>query len=60
MNIAHESANHEHHPPGTWQTDTGPVAVPDLSAYNPDSPADCIQLGFIAINNLQVRAYPTP
>ena len=52
MNLAVETDNEEHHPAGTWQVDTGPVAVPDLSRRY-ERPSDAISLGFIAINNLQ-------
>lgn len=36
-----------------WQTDTGPVAVPDLSKrYEPA--IACVSLGFVAVNNRQL------
>jgi hypothetical protein len=52
MNLAIETDNPTHHPAGTWQIDTGPVAVPDLSRRY-ERASDAISLGFIAINNLQ-------
>ena len=57
MNLAVETDNEEHHPAGTWQVDTGPVAVPDLSRRY-ERPSDAISLGFIAINNLQPVSSP--
>ena len=55
MNLALETDNPEHHPSETWQIDTGPIAVPDLSKHY-DRASDCISLGFVAINNLQPGA----
>ena len=52
MNLAIETDNPTHHPAGTWQIDTGSVAVPDLSRRY-ERASDAISLGFIAINNLQ-------
>ena len=52
MNIAHETDMADHHPPRVWQTDTGPLAVPDLF-HRHENPADGVSLGYIAINNLQ-------
>ena len=52
MNIALESSQPAHHPAQVWQTDTGPVCVPDLSRRY-SRPSDAISLGFVAINNLQ-------
>jgi hypothetical protein len=34
MNIAQQTSMPSHHPARTWQTDTGPVAVPDLSRHH--------------------------
>ena len=65
MNLAIETDNAQHHPAGTWQVDTGPVAVPDLTRRF-ERASDAISLGFIAINNLQphqadfVTEQPTP
>ena len=42
----------DHHPPRVWQTDTGPLAVPDLF-HRHENPVDGVSLGYIAINNLQ-------
>ena len=52
MNIAHETSDPAHHPAGTWQTDTGPIALPDVTLRFA-RPSDAIALGFTAINNLQ-------